>query len=97
MTDGEQINQMEILYAHLAIDAKQWQVLDRVHPGCRDRLSVRRWQILTNSATTFRHRRRYDVTQHLILNVNWCRNGDTGNAFAECLFHRESAAYQEAT
>jgi hypothetical protein len=88
MTDGEQINQMEILYA-LAIDAKQWQVLDRVFtPDVEIEYPVRRWQGLDE----FRHdfqasHERYDVTQHLILNVNWCANGDTGNAFAQCLFH----------
>jgi hypothetical protein len=88
MTDGEEIRQLESFYA-LAIDTKQWHILDRVFtPNVEIEYPVRRWNGLDEFRDDFQSsHQRYDVTQHLIINVNSCLNGDTGNAFSQCLFH----------
>jgi SnoaL-like domain len=88
MTEGETITQLMSLYA-LAIDSKQWRLFDRVftpdvvadYPGSR-------WENLKSWKEDFEAAHEgYDVTQHLVVNLNWHISGDTGQAVSQAHFH----------
>jgi SnoaL-like domain len=88
MTDGEAILQLLNLYA-FAIDAKQWHLFDRIFtPDAAVDYPHQKW----DSGAAFRDdfdvaHRVFDATQHLISNVNWLVDGDTGSAVSQAHFH----------
>jgi SnoaL-like domain len=87
MTDGESIVQLMHLYA-FAIDAKQMQLFDQIFtPDVEADYTGRHWNDRASWQKDFEASHQpFDVTQHLVLNVNWHVSGDTGRAFSQSLF-----------
>jgi hypothetical protein len=88
MTDGESIVQLMNLYA-LAVDAKQLDLWDRVFvPDVEADYPWGRWDNLQSWREDFLVAmvEPFDVTQHLVLNLNWNLSGDAGYAVSQGLF-----------
>ena len=73
----------------LAIDAKRWEVWDRVFtPDAHIDYPGQVWPSLQAWRDDFAPAHdNYDVTQHIITNVSWHVSGDSGNALSYSHFH----------
>jgi hypothetical protein len=88
MTDGESIIQLTNLYA-LAVDAKQLHLWDRIFtPDVQADYPWGQWDNLEKWRDDFAVAmvEPFDVTQHLVLNLNWNLSGESGWAVSQGLF-----------